>query len=115
VGSNANDRWGSVTIGSETLSYTTNTANTNPNLSYDINSNPAAVNPVANTLLFTGLTGSSLNILNSAVPKSGTRAGSGITSIEIVAVPEPSAFALLGLGLGVVCFCRIKRRGSLLA
>jgi len=122
VASDKNGRLGSVTIGSETLSYTTNTASSpqdvlssNPNLSYDINSDPAAVNPIANTLVFTGLTGSSLNISDFAMLKNGSRNGSGITSIEIVAVPEPSAFALLGLGLGFVCFCRIKRRGSLLA
>ncbi len=68
-------------------------------------------NPVADYAIFTGVTGSSFTLTNSAEGAAGTGDNTGLTGIQIVetsAVPEPSTVALTAVG--VLGLMLIKRR-----
>ena len=70
-------------------------------------------NPVADYAIFTGVTGSSFTLTNSAEGTAGSGNNTGLTGIQIVdtsAVPEPSTVALAAIGL--VGLMLIKRRGA---
>ncbi|MES2997423.1 MAG: PEP-CTERM sorting domain-containing protein [Verrucomicrobiota bacterium] len=95
------------TIGSQTFftndgSGTGNYALASPTWTRATGTTSGTATANANYALFTGLSGSSFTISGAATPRSV------LSGIQIVAVPEPSAAALLG-GLGMLALLRRRR------
>lgn len=101
-GSDGNGRTGTVTDGTTTFSYTTNSALGGgfPD-GYVQTTDTAGGNPLANYAVFTGLSGSALQITNNRGSNN-----TGIHGIQVVQVPEPGSFVLLLSGLGLVALRR---------
>jgi hypothetical protein len=64
--------------------------------------------PTQNTVVYTGLSGPDQTIWTDSVPNGV--GNYGIIGFEIVAVPEPSSFALLGLGIVGITGFGLRRR-----
>ncbi len=110
VASNGDGRDATGTIGSETLSFSTAAANAT---SFTVNStpDPDPANPTYgayDTLLFQNVSGSSFTYTQAVVSQAV-----GIAGIEIVAVPEPSTWAMLLAGAAVMMGALRLRRQTL--
>ena len=94
----------SASIGSETLSFATDDP---ADTSFTTNSDPNADHPIVNTLLFSGVTGSSFTFVENG---NNNNTSVGLAGIEIVEViPEPGTWAMMGLGaLGLIWMVRRK-------
>jgi len=92
-----NGRGGTYTIGGTTLEHTVTAAFSGAFLQDTID---PGTTPNSNYLVFRGLSGPTFTL--TATPTIGAPARAPINAIEIVAVPEPASFMLLGIGTIVV-------------
>jgi hypothetical protein len=112
VTSDTNARKDTVTIdagtaAAETLGFTTYQAYGDQPGGLTVNSDPNAIYPDVTTLEFENVTGTSFDL-----SKSDVSGGTGIAGFEIVAVPEPSTYAMMGLGLLALMAARRFRQLS---
>jgi hypothetical protein len=106
VGSDGNNRDSAGgTVGSETLSFSTASRDAT---SFTLTADPSQVYPLANVLLFTNVSGSTLTYTQVGAVAG---LGNGLNGLEIVQVtaPEPSTYALMLAGVALLGFC-VRRR-----